>query len=565
MRRAKLVALLLLLTLGAHITSPASALIARDTAPEKVLRIEWNSYPDTLDPQRIEGINQDAIVKLAFEGLTRINDELNTIPGAAESWEFSPDGLTLTFHLRDGLVYSDGTPLTAERFLYTFTRVCDPKIDSPFAGVLFPVTGCEDFSRSLDGDTATPAAAEATYEAARAKLGVRALDDQTLQIELREPAVYLPAALSMSDFFPARQELIEAGGEEWWRDPANLVGNGPFVIESIGNDTDVPSKMVFIANARYWGGRPKLDRIEYIMANEDRTGEQRLAAYKRGDVDMVWLDNSTQVAVEADPDLARDLVITTWANTSALGFNVNAPPFNDKKVREAFAYGFDREAHCREIEFSFCVPTLSWIPPGVPGHIDTNAYAFDPEKARQALAESSYGGPDGLPEIIRYYGKDSSDDLIDAKWLAAQYKAVLGVDLKAVPIDDDAWAALKEDPATRPQFTGLGWVQDYPDPQDWLSVYWTCDSQFDAKYTGYCNPAFDDLVHRADAELDSAKRLALYEEAGQMLVDDVPAIFLRNYVQAQLVKPYVTGYATTPVDVWPGIMTPLTIDVNRPA
>jgi oligopeptide transport system substrate-binding protein len=261
--------------------------------------------------------------------------------------------------------------------------------------------------------------------------------------------------------------------------------------------------------------------------------------------------------------LSGDLVRTPIGATIRLDFNLTREPFTDKKVREAFAYGFDRERYCRQVLFSLCAPTLSWIPPGVHGAIETDAYAFDPEKARQALADSSYGGPAELPEVIWYYGEDSDEDLTEAEWLAAQYRAVLGVELTLVPLADDEWDPLFADPATAPQLSRNGWFQDYPDPQYWLGPVWTCAAPYNQ--FGYCNPAFDALTARADAELDPEARVALYEEAGRILVDDVPAIFLYNWLDVGLVKPFVTGYATTAIDYWPGWTSLLTIDVERPA
>ena len=576
LRRLSMLPLLIMLLIGtvAMGMAPVATTRAQGTSGDHVLRIEYNSYPDTLDPPQINDSAQIAVGALAFEGLTRIDAELQTVPGAAESWDFSPDGLTLTFQLREDLVYSDGSPLTAERFRFPIERVCDPRTASPWAPTFFDIAGCEAFftSPDLEGDDTEATPADATentvWTVARANLGVRALDERTLELRLVRPAAYMPTALSLFVFWPVKQELIDAGGADWWRDPANLVSNGPFRIESLGNDTDVPSQMVFAANDRYWGGRPKLDRIEYVMANEDRTATQRLEAYRQGEIDMVWLAYEAFPLVEADPELARDLLFAPRAATFHLAFTLTREPFQDPKVREAFAYGFDREAFCRVIQYSICTPALSWIPPGVPGHIETDAFAFDPQKARQALADSSYGGPERLPEITWYYWGDGAEGIASregGEWLAAQYRAVLGIEIRLVEVTDDEWTALHENPETRPQFGEWAWFQDYPDPQNWLSTYWTCDATVNGIEGGYCNPELDALLAQADAELDPETRLALYEEAGHLLVADVPTIFLYHRTNAVLVKPFVTGYVATPVDFWPGQQTLLTIDVERPA
>jgi oligopeptide transport system substrate-binding protein len=321
--------------------------------------------------------------------------------------------------------------------------------------------------------------------------------------------------------------------------------------------------MIFTANDRYWAGRPKLDRIEYVMANQDRTTAQRLDAYKRGDVDMSWLAFESWPAVEADPILSHDLVQLPRAATIHIAFNMNKAPFIDKKVRQAFSYAFDRESYCRDINYGFCTPTLSWIPPGVPGHIDADAYAFDPQKAREALAQSSYGGPARLPAIVWYYTEGDAKGQREAEWLATQYRSVLGVELTLKPVPDGAVDTMMAKPATRPQLLEQGWFEDFPDPENWLSAVWTCNSGYN--HMGFCDPAFDALTTRADAELDPQKRLALYQQAEKTLIADAPTIFLFNWAEAALVKPYITGYAHTPIDSWPGWTTLLTIDVTRPA
>jgi ABC-type transport system substrate-binding protein len=230
-------------------------------------------------------------------------------------------------------------------------------------------------------------------------------------------------------------------------------------------------------------------------------------------------------------------------------------------VREAFAYGFDREGFCRDVRLGACVPTLTHIPPGVPGHIEYDKYAYDPDAAKQALAASSYGGPENLPEIIYRYDEGDTEGQDLGEWLANNYKESLGVDITLVPTTDEEWEALEED-GTFPQMDWWWWAGDYFDPQNWLSAVWTCDTGYLASQSGYCNPAFDALVEQADQESDHDARLALYEQAQRLVLDDAPAVFAYNDTQAMLVKPYVTGYVTTPRDGWPGWTSLLTIDVE---
>lgn len=242
--------------------------------------------------------------------------------------------------------------------------------------------------------------------------------------------------------------------------------------------------------------------------------------------------------------------------------NLSTEPFNDPKVREAFSYAIDRETLCSVVRSGDCTPTLSWIPPGVPGAIETNKFAFDPEKAKQALAESSYGGPENLPEIKLYYNSDVSGRGEQTEWVAGQLRDILGVEVTIEPTDGTTLTALRKDATTFPQLLYVGgWIQDYPDPQNWLSVYFTCTSTFAQRF-GYCNEKFDELTAKGDTTIDPAERIKYYEQAGEILVDDQPGPFLYNQTQLFVVNPAITGYTPTASEVeWPGYLgSIMTID-----
>jgi oligopeptide transport system substrate-binding protein len=315
----------------------------------------------------------------------------------------------------------------------------------------------------------------------------------------------------------------------------------------------------FTANENYWGGRPLLDGIEYVYQGESAVA---IEAFRAGDLDMVVVDPSLLPSIQGDPELADQLVSYPVASTYTLAMNLQQEPFNDKKVREAFAYAFDRETYCSAIRSGDCTPTLSWIPEGIPGSIETDAYAFDPDAAVQALSESSYGGPEALPEIQLYYNSDDSANTARAEWVAGQYQQILGVTITLVPTEGTALTELRKDPSTHPQLLlPGGWIQDYPDPQNWLSVYWKCDATFAQRF-GYCNPELDEILNQADTEADPARRQELYEQASELLVADAPGPFLYNLSSNLLVSPNVTGYTATALDVsWPGQFTSaLTLD-----
>ncbi|CAN5531231.1 ABC transporter substrate-binding protein [soil metagenome] len=515
---------------------------------EKILRVQTPTDPDIFDPQKSSFANEIAILVLNYEGLTRQDTDLATVPAAAESWEYSEDLTSLTFTLREGLMYSDGEPLTSERFRYAVERTCDPNTAGQYQSILFEIAGCADFAGTDPADTGA-------YDAAKAALGVTAPDEQTLELSFTQPAPYFHTVASLWVFHPARQELIEEGGDDWWQDPSLQIGNGPFQITGY----DEGLQVTFAANENYWGGRPLLDGIEYIYQGESAIA---IEAFRAGDLDIVDVDPAQIPVVSADPELADQMQQYAVASSYNLNFNLTQEPFTDIKVREAFSQAFDRETYCLVIRNGDCVPTLSWIPLGLPGSIETDQYSFDAEAAVAALAESSYGGPEDLPEITLYYNSDDTANTGRAEWVAGEYRDILGVEITLAPTEGTALVELRKEATTFPQMLLVGgWIQDYPDPQNWLSVYWTCDATFALRF-GYCNEAFDALVNEADVLSDQEARLDLYEQASQVLVDDIPGPFLYNGTQVVLVNPAVTGYTATALDVeWPGQFTSLlTVD-----
>ena len=517
---------------------------------EKVLRVQSSTFPENLDPQKMSFANEIAVAALNYEGLTRQDNDLNTVPAAAESWEFNEDATQLTFHIRPDLKYSDGTAITSENFRFAVERTCDPNTAGEYQGILFEIVGCEDFAGTDPTD-------QAAYDAAKGALGVTAPDESTLVLNFTQPAPYYATVASLWVFYPTRADLVTDAAEDWWKDPSKQIGNGPFQMTTFDDGLQIEFK----ANENYWGGRPKLDGITYVYQGESAIA---IEAFRAGDLDIVDVDPAQIPAVTADTNLASQVVQYAVASTYQINFNLEMEPFTDIKVRQAFSQAFDRETYCSVIRNGDCNPTTSWIPVGLPGSIETDKYGFDPEAAKAALAESSYGSGDALPEITMYYNSNDSANTARAEWVAGQYKEILGVNITLAPTEGTALVALRKDPATFPQMLLVGgWIQDYPDPQNWLSVYWSCDANFAQRFH-YCNPDLDKILDEADTSTDQAKRLELYQQAGELLVDDIPGPFLYNGTNVSLVSPNVTGYTATALDVeWPGQFTSLlTIDIE---
>ncbi len=518
----------------------------------KVLRVMQEVYPDVVDPQKSSYGIEIAVLALPYEGLTQLDSNLETVPAAAESWEYNDDATQITFHLRPDLKYSDGSPLTAENFRYAVERTCDPVTAGEYQSILFEIVGCAEFA-GLTSDEAGEAReyTPEEYEEARSAVGARALDDRTLQIDLTNPAPYYHTIAYTWVFYPVKKEIVDADPDNWWKTAENHIGNGPFRVTGI----DENQRWTFEANENYWQGRPKLDGIEYVYIDDAAVA---LEAYRAGDLDITRIRTPQIPEVTTDPELSEQLVSYPLAATFTLAMNLTQEPFTDRKVREAFSYAIDRETLCAEVRSGSCSPTLSWIPEGVGGAIETDKYGFDPEAAVQALAESSYGGPEGLPEITLNVDADISGRVQEAEWIAGEIRDILGVELAIEPVDGTTLIALRKDVTTYPQLLYFGgWYQDYPDPQNWLSVYWPCDADF-AQRLGYCNEELDALTEQGDTTVDPEERITFYEQASEILVEDVPGPFLFNERVNFVVSPNVTGLTPNSNDTqWPGNLSSL--------
>jgi oligopeptide transport system substrate-binding protein len=297
--------------------------------------------------------------------------------------------------------------------------------------------------------------------------------------------------------------------------------------------------------------------IEYSYITDTAVGFQ---AYKNNEFDIVGLAAEDLGTVQADPVLSKEANIYPGSCTFALMFHQLKEPFTDQKVREAFAMATDRDLWVTDVLKGLGSPTLTWIPKGYPGYQEGETrWGYDPEAAKQAIAESSYGSVDKLPPITFTFS-DTPRNRVRYEWLAAKYKEVLGIDITLNPVESTTYTALTKDINTAPQAYILGWCADYPDPQNWLSVYWKTGGF--GERIAYSNPDFDKLVNEADTSTDTAKRAELYAQAQDLLVAGSPVVFFWNNVNTYLIKPWVTGIVKTPQDTWAGSYSPLTIDID---
>lgn len=536
-------------------SAPVSDGPTAGAAQPGVFRYNLGGEPSTADPQVMSFSDEITFAELNYESLMTFNSDLEPIPGAAETMDVSEDGTVYTFTLRENSVYSDGSPLTAEDFEFAWKRLADPELagNYQFIGCDL-IVGYSEYAATTcpneEGETLTiTEVQELDLDALREGVGVNAIDDQTLEIRLEQPTPYFPAIATMWVGAPVRQADVETA-DDWWYNPETYIGNGPFIL----TEWDHENRAVWERNPNYNGpNAPQLERIEMAMITEPQVAFE---AFQAGELDFVGVVSEFMPTIESDPELSEILYEEAPRYSFYIGYNTRIAPFDDVTVRQAFSYAIDREAYVNEVLGGFGQVAYTFIPPGIPGHIepgDDPPYAFNPETAQQLLTEAGYPNGEGLPEIRLTYAQNQINQT-RFEFLANQFRENLGIEVTLDPVDPNAYSSLFDAPETTPQMFFLGWGPDFPDPQNYYSTVFKTGTSSAAR-TGFSSPEFDELTVQADRESDPERRLELYNQASDVLLEEAPVTFI-YYTQARyLVRPYVTGMLpedTTPLDPFPG-------------
>jgi len=532
----------------------------------KLLRINMGTWPDIIDPQKSSRVNEIAHLKLIYEGLTKFNEKLETVPGAAEKWEYNKDATELTFTIRKGIKYSDGTVLNAARFAFSIKRYINPKTAGNYVDITNEIKGAKDWN-GADLEKSKPedlkkleAAVDASIQALDAsgkvcktgKDGYAQEDCLTLKLIFSKPAPYFHTIMGIWVAYPAKEESITAS-DIWWTSAKYQIGNGPFVVKNL----EPYVRARFEPNPNYWGGKANM-AVEYSYITDSAVSFQ---AYKNNEFDIIGLAAEDLATVKADANLSKQAMIYSGSCTFAVMFHQEKEPFTDPNVRKAFAMALDRDGWVKDMLRGLGSPTLTWIPKGYPGYQDgEKRWGYNPDEAKKAIAASKYGSVDKLPPITLTFS-DSPGSRARYEWLSKKWKEILGVDAKLNPVESTTYTALIKDSKTAPQMFILGWCADYPDPRNWLSVFWKMGDL--AERIKYSNKELDKIMDQADTTLDSKARMDLYQKAQDMLVAGAPVAFMWNNANSYLVKPWVKGLKTTPQDWdWAGSQSLLSIDID---
>jgi len=475
--------------------------------------------PTTLDPTMAEDARSSAKITELFSGLVEQRLDLEVVPDMAQSWKVLEGGKQYVFRLREDVLWSDGRPVTAGDFEYAWKRVLDPAHMMPLASLLDDIKGARDFRQGKVSDPDS--------------VGVKALDEVTLVVDLEGPTGYFLHLLANTIAFPVPRHVVKLHGETW-TEPEHIVTCGPFRLE-----TWQPDKQMTLTRSLDYPGRFRgnLECVELLLG--DLEPAVSLQMYEGDQLDVVDV-----TAFEVDR--MRQMYAGEYRRfpqlvTAYLQFDVSRAPFDDVRVRQAFALATDREALVKAARPNCFPATGGFVPPGMPGHLSGIGLSCNLQRARQLLAEAGYPNGQGFP-VVECVARTDQADL--GKNLQAQWEENLGVKIKWETVEWQAILARLGEQV--PHLLIMGWMADYPDPDNFLRA------RIDhiQHQSGWRNEGYDSLVKQAQRSLDQGERVKLYGEAEQILAEEVPILPIFHTSVRLLVKPWVTRFPTTGLREW---------------
>jgi oligopeptide transport system substrate-binding protein len=469
--------------------------------------------PATLDPAFVSDIYGRTVVTQISEGLVRFDAHLNPIPAIAEFWEASRDGRMWTFTLHQGVKFHHGREVTAEDFVYSFTRLLSPNARGPVTDFFRRIQGADEFIQG---------------KATRVQ-GLKAIDRYTLQIALKESFAPSLTVLGLANAAVVPQEEVERLGDHFAQAP---IGAGPFKLVR----WETGKEIILEANRHYYEGRPFLDTVVFKIGG---TFEQTFAQFLAGNLDEAIIPSGKTEEILNDPRYRQyQLLRRPTLGLLYIGFNTQVKPFDDKRVRQAFNYAVNTEAIVQKITKMGSLPANGVLPPGMPGHDpDLQGYSYDPAKAKQLLAEAGYPNGAGFP-VVQLWTVSKAESTKAELAAYQQYLAELGVKVEIHFVDE--WTRYtKMLRRGELQMFRYAWYADYPDPDSFFFPLLHSAGQPNNVF--YRNPRVDQLLEKAREESDYTQRVKLYREVERIVMEDAPWITQHNHIFEYLYQPYVQG------------------------
>ncbi|MDM2800614.1 MULTISPECIES: oligopeptide ABC transporter substrate-binding protein OppA [Citrobacter] len=479
------------------------------------------SEVQSLDPHKIEGVPESNINRDLFEGLLISDIDGKPSPGVAEKWE-NKDFKVWTFHLRKDAKWSDGTPVTAQDFVYSWQRLANPNTASPYASYL-------QYGHIVNIDDIIAGKKPIT------DLGVKALDDHTFEVTLSEPVPYFYKLLVHSSVSPVPRAAVEKFGEKWTQ-PANIVTNGAYKLK----DWVVNERIVLERNTNYWdNAKTVINQVTYLPISSEVTDVNR---YRSGEIDMTYNNMPIELFQKLKKEIPNEVHVDPYLCTYYYEINNQKAPFNDVRVRTALKLALDRDIIVNKVKNQGDLPAYSFTPPYTDGAklVEPEWFKWSQEKrneeAKKLLAEAGYTAEKPLTFDLLYNTSDLHKKLAIAA--ASIWKKNLGANVK---LENQEWKTFLD---TRHQgnydVSRAGWCADYNEPTSFLNMVLSDSSNNTVHYK---SPAFDKLIADTLKVTDEAQRSELYSKAEQQLDKDSAIVPVYYYVNARLVKPWVGGYS----------------------
>jgi oligopeptide transport system substrate-binding protein len=462
--------------------------------------------PATLDPAAQGDIGSAAVSAQLFEGLTAIDANLEVRPALAESWDLLDGGRRIVFHLRDGLTFSDGTPITADDVVRSWLRVVNPNAPSPLVTLFGDVEGAISYARGENRDPDSVG------------LTANGLD---VEVRLVRPASDFPAVVASPTFavIPAAVDTDPSA-----LSPDGFVGSGAYVLKAVTNE-----QTTLAANPKYWAGAPAIPTVELV---HDIGGRSPVAAFEDGDLDLTGIFNFDATWIAYDETLGPQLREERSLSVNYYGFDTTRPPFDDVRVRQAFAHAVDWRRLVQLVSGDTAIVASGMVPEGIPGRTDEDFLpAYDPDGARALLAEAGYPGGRGFPATTFMTFGMSYDAAV-----VSEIKRELGIELEYETMGGDYFGRLAVEP---PQIWSMGWVADYPSPNDFLGILLGTGAS--NNYGGWSSAAFDAAIVDALETADPAAIRAAYDVAEGIVRDEAPVVPLAYDVGWTLARDGLLG------------------------
>ena len=503
--------------------------VSADAADPVVFRRGNQAEPATLDPHQAGASWENTIIGDLFLGLTTEDANGKPIPGVAESWTTSADGLIWTFKLREGLVWSDGVPLKASNFVFGISMLLDPKTAAQYASILYVVKNAEEInSGKLPPDQA----------------GVRAVDDRTLEMTLAAPTPFLPGLLTHYTSFPIPEHAYKKYGADWIK-PGNMVSNGAYKLV----DWKAHEEIKVVKNPLFYDAKNvAIDEVYYYPTDDQNAA---LSRFRAGELDANIGTRGFPIAQYAwlQENLPGQAIISPMLGSEYIALNVRRPPFSDERLRKAVSLCLDRDVLVNKVLRDGQLPAYSFVPPGIDNYHNTARVDFAGQsmdqrqaEAKRLLADAGYGS--GKPFTFEYNYMISIDSRRSVVAQAAMLKAC-GMTVRLIGNEPKVhYDALRESDFTAAQ---ARWGADYNDPQTFLFLL---DSRSGAyNYAGYKNAQFDQLSNQAKTTKDLEQRAGILADAEQIALDDASVVPLSFFTSRSLIAPHVKGFVGNVVDI----------------